>query len=130
MEFCNAPIAVMTRMIENTPMVMPIIVKAARNLFAPSELKAIAIISLNCIFKNSKHEIRNPKQTGRNLKFQIQKQLFTFSNDSAEDFHQLLRFGRKTLPFWLHVVIEPKQASPPAASFASPPTVFALRHKF
>ena len=30
-ELCNAPIAVMTRMIENTPMVMPIIVRAARN---------------------------------------------------------------------------------------------------
>ena len=39
----------MTRMIENTPMVMPVIVKAARNLFAPSELSAIAMISLNRI---------------------------------------------------------------------------------
>jgi hypothetical protein len=48
-ELCNAPIAVMTRMIENTPMVMPVIVSAARNLFAPSELSAIAMISLNRI---------------------------------------------------------------------------------
>ena len=52
MEFCNAPIAVMTRMIENTPMVMPIIVRAARNLFAPSELSAIAMMSLNCMTQN------------------------------------------------------------------------------
>jgi hypothetical protein len=29
--------------------VMPIIVRAARNLFAPNELKAIAMISLNCM---------------------------------------------------------------------------------
>src|SRR5437870_10788662 len=49
MEFCNAPIAVMTRMIENTPMVIPIIVRAARNLFAPNELSAIFRISLNCM---------------------------------------------------------------------------------
>ena len=46
-EFCSAPIAVITEMIENTPMVMPVIVKAARNLFAPNELKAIAMISRN-----------------------------------------------------------------------------------
>src|SRR6266571_2417223 len=46
-EFCNAPIAVITEMTENTPIVMPIIVKAARSLFAPSELSAIFKISLN-----------------------------------------------------------------------------------
>src|SRR5437899_7999176 len=45
----------MTRMIENTPMVMPIIVRDARNLFAPSELKAIFMISRNCMIKNWKH---------------------------------------------------------------------------
>src|SRR5206468_11575352 len=50
-EFCNAPIAVMTRMIENTPMVMPTIVRAARNLFAPNELNAIFRISLNCMIR-------------------------------------------------------------------------------
>ena len=38
---------IMTRIIENTPMVMPVIVRAARNLFAPSELSAIAMISRN-----------------------------------------------------------------------------------
>src|SRR6266851_3919024 len=46
-EFCSAPIAVMTEMTEKTPMVIPIIVRAERNLFAPNELKAIFIISLN-----------------------------------------------------------------------------------
>ena len=40
-EFCSAPIAVMTEMMENTPIVMPVMVSAARNLFAPSEDKAI-----------------------------------------------------------------------------------------
>jgi hypothetical protein len=39
-------------MIENTPMVMPIIVRAARNLFAPNELSAIAMMSLNCMTQN------------------------------------------------------------------------------
>src|SRR5437667_1668639 len=34
-------------MIENTPMVMPVMVNAARNLFAPREDKAILTISLN-----------------------------------------------------------------------------------
>ena len=38
-EFWSAPIAVITEMMENTPMVMPVIVRAARNLFAPSELQ-------------------------------------------------------------------------------------------
>jgi len=46
-EFCNAPIAVMTEITEKTPIVIPIIVKAERNLFAPNEVNAILIISLN-----------------------------------------------------------------------------------
>jgi hypothetical protein len=44
---CSAPIAVITEMIENTPMVIPVMVSAARSLFAPNELKAIAMISRN-----------------------------------------------------------------------------------
>ena len=51
-EFCNAPIAVMTEMIEKTPMVMPVMVRAERNLFAPSELSAIAMISRNRMTQN------------------------------------------------------------------------------
>ncbi len=46
-ELCNAPIAVMTEITEKTPIVIPVIVKAERNLFAPSEVNAILIISLN-----------------------------------------------------------------------------------
>src|SRR4026208_256904 len=46
-EFCNAPIAVMTEITEKTPIVIPIIVRAERNLFAPNEVNAILIISLN-----------------------------------------------------------------------------------
>src|SRR5689334_17601494 len=46
-EFCNAPIAVMTEITEKTPIVIPIIVRAERNLFAPNEVNAILIVSLN-----------------------------------------------------------------------------------
>lgn len=46
-ELCSAPMAVITEITENTPIVIPTIVKAARNLFAPSELSAIFTISLN-----------------------------------------------------------------------------------
>src|SRR5437870_13306052 len=46
-EFCSAPIAVITDMIENTPIVIPIMVSVARSLFAPNELNAILTISLN-----------------------------------------------------------------------------------
>ena len=48
-EYCNAPIAVMTEITEKTPMVMPNIVRAERSLFAPSEAAAILMISRNNI---------------------------------------------------------------------------------
>ena len=44
-EFCSAPIAVMTEMTEKTPMVIPIMVRPERNLFTPNEARAILIIS-------------------------------------------------------------------------------------
>jgi hypothetical protein len=44
-EYCNAPIAVITEITEKTPMVMPSIVSAERSLFAPSDDHAILIIS-------------------------------------------------------------------------------------
>src|SRR5262245_51048189 len=47
MEDCSAPMAVITEITEKTPMVIPIIVSAARNLFAPNEASAILTISLN-----------------------------------------------------------------------------------
>ena len=37
----------MTEITEKTPIVIPIIVKAERNLFAPNEVNAILITSLN-----------------------------------------------------------------------------------
>src|SRR3982074_3840708 len=46
-EYCNAPIAVMTEMTEKTPIVIPSIVRLERSLFTPSELNAILIISPN-----------------------------------------------------------------------------------
>src|SRR5262249_33493369 len=49
-EYCSAPIAVITEITEKTPMVMPSIVSAERNLFAPSDDHAILMISLNNIF--------------------------------------------------------------------------------
>ena len=49
MEDCNAPIAVITEITEKTPIVMPIIVSAARSLFAPRDASAILMISLNNI---------------------------------------------------------------------------------
>src|SRR6266568_8076060 len=48
-EYCNAPIAVMTEMTENTPIVMPSIVSRERSLFAPRDDHAILMISPNSI---------------------------------------------------------------------------------
>src|SRR6266545_3750570 len=49
MEDCSAPIAVITEITEKTPIVMPIIVSAARSLFAPRDASAILTISLKSI---------------------------------------------------------------------------------
>src|SRR6266496_4878002 len=46
-EYCNAPIAVMTEITEKTPKVMPSIVSAERSLFAPRDDHAILMISPN-----------------------------------------------------------------------------------
>ena len=48
-EYCNAPIAVMTEITEKTPMVIPSIVSAERSLFVPRDDHAILMISLNII---------------------------------------------------------------------------------
>jgi len=74
------------------------------------------------MIKNWKH--LSPKQTllksetrisksetnSRNFEFQNQRQLFALLNDGAENFHQLLRFGHRALPFRLQVAIDVKQA--------------------
>ena len=49
MEDCSAPMAVITEITEKTPIVMPIIVSAARSLFAPRDASAILMISLKSI---------------------------------------------------------------------------------
>ena len=61
-EYCNAPIAVMTEITEKTPMVMPSIVSAERSLFAPSDDHAIFTISPNNMVKNPNIEIRNKQK--------------------------------------------------------------------
>ena len=48
-EYCSAPMAVMTEITEKTPIVMPSIVNAERSLFAPRDDHAILMISLNNI---------------------------------------------------------------------------------
>ena len=48
-EYCKAPIAVMTEITENTPMVIPSIVSRERSLFVPRDDHAIFMISLNNI---------------------------------------------------------------------------------
>src|SRR5438128_10049489 len=62
-ELCSAPIAVITEMNENTPMVMPTMVNAARSLFAPSDAQDIFKISLKSILFHHRdhggHEARN-----------------------------------------------------------------------
>src|SRR4029077_17533347 len=64
-EDCSAPMAVITEITEKTPIVMPIIVSAARSLFAPRDASAILMISLNNILKS---ETPNPKSE-RNFEF-------------------------------------------------------------
>src|SRR6516162_5270763 len=53
----SAPMAVITEITEKTPIVMPIIVSAARSLLAPNDARAILMISLNNI------EIYLPQRT-------------------------------------------------------------------
>ena len=65
-EVCSAPIAVMTEMTEKTPMVMPIMVRAERSLFAPSEDRAIFndFAEHDCI-ANIESAIRDSKSRDR-----------------------------------------------------------------
>src|SRR6266550_3339943 len=86
--YCKAPIAVMTEITENTPIVIPSIVKLDRSLFTPSEPSAILIISLNNIVKIriSNVEIRD--------KFKIQTSFSRLADDRTENFHQFGGFTR------------------------------------
>src|SRR2546421_12540110 len=58
----SAPIAVITEMTENTPIVMPTIVRPERSLFAPNDCRAMEIISRNCI-----SEIHRGERGGRRV---------------------------------------------------------------
>src|SRR4051794_34951399 len=66
-EYCRAPIAVITEMTEKTPIVIPVIVRLERSLFAPSEVSAILIISPNNILFITKrsHRIQARCRPGR-----------------------------------------------------------------
>src|SRR5205809_7123521 len=88
-EYCSAPMAVMTEITEKTPIVMPSIVNAERSLFAPRDDHAILMISPKSIFK-----IRNPKSEIRN-KFQIRNSnsLLRFADDCAKYVRYLSGFG-------------------------------------
>jgi hypothetical protein len=77
MEDCSAPMAVITEITEKTPIVMPIIVSAARSLFAPNDASAILMISLNNILKS---EIPNPKSE-RNWKILNSNALLRFAHN-------------------------------------------------
>src|SRR4029453_3525372 len=70
-EYCSAPIAVITEMTEKTPIVTPIIVRLDRSLFTPSELSAILMISLNNI---SIKEKENAQRRTSNAQWQKCKQ--------------------------------------------------------
>src|SRR5215510_3518238 len=77
MEDCSAPMAVMTEITEKTPIVMPIIVSAARSLFAPSDASAIFAISLNNILRKSEHRIsKSQTNSERQIKKRSSRQSF------------------------------------------------------
>src|SRR4029453_1320373 len=67
-EYCSAPIAVITEMTEKTPIVIPVIVRLDRSLFTPSELSAILMVSLNniSIKERETHNAERPTPNGRN----------------------------------------------------------------
>ena len=52
-ELCRAEIAVITLITEKMPMVIPEVVRAERNLFAPNDLHAISTISKIIILRRS-----------------------------------------------------------------------------
>src|SRR6266516_773062 len=68
-EYCNAPIAVMTEITEKTPMVMPSIVSAERSLFAPSDDHAILMISLKSMSQKSEYRISKSETNSRKFKY-------------------------------------------------------------
>src|SRR3954463_1282779 len=51
-DVCRAPIAVITEMTENTPMVMPTMVRPERSLFAPNDCRAMETISRKRMLRN------------------------------------------------------------------------------
>src|SRR6476660_4195422 len=64
----SAPMAVITEITEKTPIVMPIIVSAARSLLAPNDASAILIISLKSILVH-RRERRGRRARSQNYFF-------------------------------------------------------------
>src|SRR3954471_8472185 len=64
-ELCNAPIAVITEITENTPIVIPNIVNPERSLFAPSEASDMLMISRNCMGLVHRRERRGRRDLRR-----------------------------------------------------------------
>src|SRR5579864_245118 len=67
-EYCNAPIAVITEITEKTPMVIPNMVRPERSLFTPNEPRAIVIVSLKRMAQDANREIRNAKQISAQIR--------------------------------------------------------------
>src|SRR6266404_697015 len=61
-EVCSAPIAVITEITENTPIVMPTIVSPERSLFAPNDCIAMEMISRNCMAYSYRSAVTGSKR--------------------------------------------------------------------
>src|SRR5438270_9780366 len=74
-EYCNAPIAVMTEMTEKTPMVIPNMVRPERSLFTPNDPRAMVMISENRMSILLKENHREHGDHGATMKLLRVRQL-------------------------------------------------------
>ncbi len=125
-EFCNAPIAVITEMTEKTPMVIPTMVRPERSLFTPNEPRAMVMISLKRMGQNSKSESRNPNKFEARMSKTL---MLRFAHDCAEDVHQLLRLACETFAFLAKRSLEVKQAQPVTTLFGFSPAGFDFHYE-
>src|SRR5207248_9439209 len=88
-EYCNAPIAVMTEITEKTPMVMPSIVSAERSLFAPSDDHAILMISPNSILSTA--EFAEFAEQNHNLTSSTKPRPANFHSGTNDRIRQLIQ---------------------------------------
>src|SRR5437762_7792828 len=127
-EYCSAPIAVMTEMTEKTPMVIPNIVRPERNLFTPNEPSAIVIVSLNCIFRNSNIEYRISKSE-TNSKLEIPIHSSDLRMIAPKIFSKLKRFPQQAALLRLLFSVDVHQAKPIPAFFGFPPANLNFHHE-